>query len=170
MPKGRAGSVVEITGYKELKRLVHDLDQYADGKAVRKRLRKQLKDVSSDVVPAIRAAVSRIPSKGENARKGRPSLRSKLSRAAQTRIRTSKASVAITAVMSPAKMPPGEGSLPAYMEGTQPRWRHPLFGNEDFFFNQSPHPYFFGAVAPFGPRIEDAVIDVADEIQKDLGS
>lgn len=170
MPRGRGRSGIEISGQRELRELIRDLNQYADGKQVKKRLRRQLKETSSAVVPAVRAAVKRIPSKGENARRGRPSLRSRLSAAAQMRIRISKASVAITALMNPAKMPDGQGGLPAYMEGTQPRWRHPLFGNTDYHYDQSPHPYFFPAVAPFGSQVEEAVINVADEIRKDLGS
>lgn len=170
MPRRRSRSGIEISGQRELRQLIRDLDQYADGKKVKKRLRKHLTDTSSEVVPAVRAAIKRIPSDDENAKRGRRSLRSRLSDAAQTRIRTSKKSVAINAMMNPTKMPPGQGSLPAYMEGTLSPWRHPRFGNKDQFFNQSPHPFFYSAVEPFAPQVEDAVKDVADEIRKDLGS
>lgn len=166
----RASSSGDTRASRDLQKLVNDLDKYADGNTVKRLLRRELKQTSDGVTPAIRSAIRRIPSKNQNAKLGRKSLRARLSAATQTRIRTGKTSVAITAAVSPGKMPPGQGSLPAYMEGTLSPWRRPLFGDWNHPQQQSAHPFFFGAVGPFRLHIQKDVIKVADQIAKDLES
>ena len=71
------------------------------------------------------------------------------------------------------KMPPREGSLPGYMEGTRPRWRHPVFGPTASrpnppYVQQPAHPYFFRVVRPLGFASRVAVNKVIAKTTREI--
>jgi len=66
------------------------------------------------------------------------------------------------------KMPNRSRSVQAYMEGTKPRWRHPVFGNANVWVQQDPHPYFYKVMAMAGPRARLAVNRVMDQITNEI--
>ena len=67
----------------------------------------------------------------------------------------------VSLFMDVHRMPSGQYALPITMEGLK-RWRHPVFGDRQVWVTQSPHPYFYPAVAgaDFGTR---AAIDAGLE-------
>ena len=148
-----------------LRRLARDLRQLEDGKGILRDMRKQLRQIAqSEMVPAVRAAARRIPSKGESTRRGRRPLRESLARATQARVKTAGRSAGVMVWISPRRMPPGQHTLPAYVEGFPPfnRWRHPLFGNADYWYQQRSHPFFYRTLRPYRDRAERAMEEVLD--------
>lgn len=65
-------------------------------------------------------------------------------------------------------MPARAKALQAYMEGTKPRWRHPVFGNRDVWVQQPPQPYFYKTMKVAGPRARASVNRVMDQISRDI--
>ncbi len=156
------GRYLSVTGGRELRALARDLRGHADRKEINARLRRELRVVARTMVPPIRAAIMAIPSQGQNAARGRRGLRQRMASATQVAVRTTGGSAGVKIWVNPRRMPPGQGSLPGYMEG-EGRWRHPTFGSEPWF-TQAPHPYFYRTVEPLLPRAEHAAEQVLDEI------
>jgi hypothetical protein len=160
------GRYLSVTGGRELRALARDLRGHADRKEINARLRRELRFAAKEMIPPVRAAILAIPSKGQSAARGRPSLRRKMSSATQVAVRTTGGSAGVKLWVNPRRMPPGQGSLPGYMEG-EGRWRHPTFGSEPWF-TQAPHPYFYRTVAPLIPRAERAAEQVLDSIADEI--
>lgn len=127
----------------DLTRLARDLKGQADGRELTKRLRKELRVAAQPLVPAIRASIAAIPSKGHPARGGRPSLRVLMARSVTVQVKTGKWA-AVRVFMNPKRMPNGTKSLPGYFEGITGKGvlRHPVFGHRDRWASQLPRPYF----------------------------
>lgn len=148
--------LLSVEGDRELARLARQFRQRGDGRELDRELRRELAAVGDSTVRAVRSAIRAIPSKGQNARRGRPSLRSQMARAAESKVRTTRRPGVIVWV-NPRRMPLGRRSLPAFMEGAPPhqRWRHPTFGRSPWQ-TQRPHPYFAQAVRPAAADAERA--------------
>lgn len=116
--------------------------------------RRNLRAAAAPMVPAVRAAIAALPSKQEGPRAGE--LRAAMSKATKLYIRTSGRLTGVVVMVDGSKMPSGQRSLPAYEEGTKPRWRHPTFGH-DPWKDQVPHPYFYRTVAPYGEAARVAI-------------
>lgn len=137
---------------------------------IRKRLARNLRQPAKEIQMAVRTAAIAIPSRGESARRGKMPLGRRLARATSLQVKTSGDSAGVKLWLNPAKMPDGQKALPAYEEGETGPWRHPTFGNTDYWFNQSPHPFFWPTVNPrlpaFYQAAEDAIDATADEIER----
>jgi hypothetical protein len=130
--------------------------------AVTKRFRKELRYAAAPFVPAVRAAISNIPVKGQSS----SGLRSRLSRAVTLLVRVSGKNARVSVLMSTAKMPDGQKALPAYMEGVKSPWRHPVFEDHDSdnWVEQPAHPYFFNTVRDMSTAGKAAVNRVVNQI------
>lgn len=134
-------------------------------KEVTKRFRREMRAVAAPFVPAVRASIAGIPVKGAA---GSTGLRRRLQKAARISVKTVGKNAMVAVLVDPARMPDGQKALPAYMEGTKPRWRHPVFGNEDVVRPQDAHPYFFRVVRPMGAAGKVAINRVVNSITKDI--
>lgn len=152
----------------DLRALTKALRQHEDGKRLLKELRTELRKVVKPFVPKVRQAIAGIPSKGENARRGRVTLRKRMQKATVVKVSASGRSTGVAVIVSGLKMPDEQGRLPAYMEGTRKRWRHPLFGDKERWQDQSAHPFFYRAVKPAEPRAVRATQEVVERIAREI--
>jgi hypothetical protein len=136
----------------------------AGDKEAAKQFRTELRAAAAPFVPAVRASIAAIPVKGTS---GSTGLRKRLQKAVTLRVRTSGKNAQVSILMSTAKMPSGQRSLPAMMEGTK-RFRHPVFGNEDNWVGQQSHPYFFPVMRAGGPAAKVAVNKVVGNITREI--
>jgi hypothetical protein len=144
---------------------VKDLRKLSDGKEIVKKLTKTIRAEARPALKAVRQRIIAMPSKGENARRGRPSLRRTLQRATVMQVRSRKAATVVIKT-DPKKMPVGIKGLPPYIEG-EGRLRHPTFGH-DPWVAQPPVPFFYGTLRPHEPRLQRAGEQAVDEIKKEL--
>lgn len=154
-----------LRGGKDLRRISKELRRVGDGKEIKKRFSKELRVVAKPLVPVVRRSIRDIPSTRAYSAAG---LRGRLSRATKLEVKTSGRSAGVAIRVSGRKMPEGQGRLPAYVEGTRKRWRHPVFGNREVYAQQPAQPYFFKAVRVAGPRSRAAISKVIDGISKDI--
>lgn len=153
----------------DLTELVKRIRQHENGKAYLKELRRGVRQSLAPAVPATRAAVKRLPSKGESARRGRPGLRKSTARATRLQVKVTTKAAGATLRVDPKKMPAGQHNLPAYLNGTFPRWRHRIFGRDDWV-TQPAHPYFDAVVRRYQPAAIRAVEAVMDQMGRQLES
>lgn len=160
---------IVITGVTEVKDLARELRKHADGKEIRKMMIKEFRRAIKPMAKAAKTGALELPSKGENARRGRPSLRLELSKAVSTQIKLSGRSAGVRVFVNPKRMPEGKKSLAKHVEGTPgwQIWRHPVFGH-DVWVTQEPHPFFTTATRPAEPAAQRAIKNVVDQIQRDL--
>jgi hypothetical protein len=138
-----------------------------DDREVTLRFRRELRAAAAPLVPAVRASITQIPSK--QPARGREGLRATMARAVRLEVRTVGRTAGVAIRVDGRRMPPGEGKLPAYMEGTAPRWRHPVYGHPWWIKNNQPaHPYFYRVVTPLGPASRVAVNRAMDGITRDI--
>jgi hypothetical protein len=137
-----------------------------DDREVTARFRRDLRAAAVPLVPAVRASARAIPSKQTRGR--RAGLRRDIARAVTLRVRTAGKLASVAIFVDGRKMPDREGALPQYMEGTRPRWRHPVFGNPDVWVMQPAHPYFYRVVRPLGFASRIAINKTIDSITRDI--
>ena len=140
-----------------------------DDREVTSRFRRDLRAAAVPLVPAVRASALAIPSKTGRSKRSKDSLRRDIARAVTLRVRTAGRLASVAIFVDGRKMPPREGALPQYMEGTRPRWRHPVFGrSNDPWIQQPPHPYFYRVVRPLGFASRVAINKTIDSITRDI--
>lgn len=152
--------LIEVRSADSLRRISRELRRMND-RELKRRFSRDLRSAARPLVPMVRASIAAIPSKT-----GDGSLRRQMARAVKLSVRTSGRDAGVTIRVDGRKMPPGKGALPAYMEGTKPRWRHPVFGNRNVYVDQSPHPYFYRIVTPYGRRARRTVDKVLAGISR----
>lgn len=148
---------------KDLARITKALKKM-DDKEVVKRFRKELRTAARPLVPQVRASIRAIPSKRAYSAKG---LRGTMSRATALEVKTAGRQAAVVIRVDGRKMPRGARAVAAYMEGSKPRWRHPVYGRNTWV-QQPAKPYFYKVMARNGPRARSAVGRVLDGISKDI--
>lgn len=137
-----------------------------DDREVTSRFRRDLRVAAAPLVPAVRSSAMAIPSRQTHGK--RTGLRRDIARAVTLRVRTAGKLASVAIFVDGRKMPDREGALPQYMEGTRPRWRHPVFGNPDVWVVQSPHPYFYRVVVPLGFASRVAINRTINSITRDI--
>lgn len=152
----------------ELRQVIASYERMTNGEITRK-MRRRLANAGSPLVPRVRAAILNIPSKGTVPYKGMPGLRVEIAACVESWVFIHGPQVQVGVAVNAAKMPDGKKALPLYMEGAKAPWRHPLFGDYGHWVVQSPHPYFYGAVAFYGPASRNALERAADDIARALG-
>lgn len=153
----------------DLVALTRSLRRLESGKELRKKLRDDIKAAAKPVVPAVRAKVKGLPSKGQSKGRSRPGLRKSVARATRLQVQMSGRYAGVTIRVDPKKMPAGMHNLPAYLEGAAPfqRWRSPNWGRDDWK-TQRPHPYFYAIATHAEPHIKRAVADAVDSIRRQI--
>lgn len=157
----------------ELTKLVADIKKEADPKPRLRELRAGLKAAAKPFVPALKAAIGRIPSKGllptpaaRSKRRG-GTLRSVMQKAVTIKFRASGRSAGVGVFMDPGKMPDGMKSLPAYFERKPgyERLRHPTYGNIEVWQQQAVPAagYFTHTVQPLAFKAQREAKKVLDE-------
>lgn len=155
---------LELRGGKDLARIVRELRKTGDGKTLVAQYRKDLRAAAKPMVPAVRAAIRAIPATtGQHT-----GLRARMARAVRLTVKTSGRKAEISVRVDGRKMPAGEGSLPAYMDGRKKPWRHPVYGNANVWVRQDSHPYFDRAVLPLIRRSRAAIRDATKRVGKNL--
>lgn len=155
----------ELRRSRDLSRLSRELRRM-DDREVTKRLTKQLRQAAKPLVPIVRASIRQIPSSRSYRVAG---LRGQLSRATRIQVQPRGKKARVSIRVDGRKMPDHFKALPQYVEGTKPRWRHPVFGNRDVWVQQPAQPYFYKVLTPVvGPRTRVAVNYVMDSIIKDI--
>jgi hypothetical protein len=132
--------------------------------------RARLDPAARAVLPAVRASVMAIPTKGEVPYHQPPGLRARIAACAEVASGQEPRSAWVSIWMNPSRMPPGQMSLPQMMEGEK-RFRHPVFGRRDNphdWVMQTPHPYFYQAAAALGPLAGQAVESALDDITRQI--
>jgi hypothetical protein len=135
-----------------------------DDRELKKRFRKELTLAAGPVVPAVRSAIAAIPVTGTG---GSTGLRGRLQKATRLQVRTVGRQAGVRVLVDPKRMPDGQKSLPALMEGLRP-WRKPVFGNRDVWVTQPFHRYFFPTVRVLGIRGRIAMAKVVSGITRDI--
>lgn len=153
-------------GSPEYYALIRQLRSSGDGKLILRKLTKEFRAQGKPILNSVKQGALGTPSKGQNARRGRPSLRRSLSKAAVLQVKAQKDAVMVVKIAG-KKMPKGMAGLPPYIDGTNARLRHPTFGH-DPWVRQTPKPFFWKAVEPYRPRIAAGMDGVLNEIAKEL--
>lgn len=154
---------VEIRGGAELRRITAELRRMGGGELTKK-LRRNLRAAAQPMVPAVRASIMQIPTKGEKS----TGLRRQMAKATRLELRTVGRQAGIAIRVDGRKMPSRRGTLPSYMEGTRKRWRHPVYGNRNNWVQQSPHPYFYNVVRNLGPKSRAAIQQALAEATREI--
>lgn len=153
-----------LRGGDDLRRISRELRHVGDGKEITKRMRKELRASAQPLVPLVRSSIRSIPSSRPYRAAG---LRGRMSRATRLEVKTTGKQAGIAIRVDGRKMR-GAGRLPSYVEGTRPRWRHPVYGNRGAWVQQPPRPYFYKIVKPAGLRSRFAVNRVLDQIDREI--
>lgn len=127
-------------------------------------LTRRIRAAGRPILQNVRAAVLATPAKGPR----HTGLRRAIAKAATVATSTSRTNPGIRFRVPGSRMPSGQKSLPPYLEGYRGNWRHPLFGNRDHWYPQSPHPFFAPTIREhaddFRRAIGEAIDDALDEI------
>lgn len=156
-------SGMELRRGRDLTRITREL-RAMDDREVLKRFRKELRSAAKPLVPAVRASIRQIPSSRPYTATG---LRGRMVRATGLQVKTAGRQASVVIRVDGRKMPPGAKAVQSYMEGSKPRWRHPVFGH-DWWVQQPSHPYFYKVMAAGGPRARLAVNRVMDQVSRDI--
>lgn len=162
---------VQVVGTGDLHDLARDLRR-AGGEDVTDRLRRGLREAARPLAPLARSAILSMPSKGQNARRGKPSTRAQMARAVTTSVRLTGKSPRVGVYVAPRKMPSGKWSLPGYFERVpgKERLRHPVFGNPNVWVAQQvpPDGFFTKSVRSTERDVQRAANRVIDQIAREI--
>lgn len=122
-------------------------------------MRAEAAKAARPFAPAVRAAILNTPAYGPK----HTGLRGRIAGCVQTWAEIRGDMVSVGVEVNSARMPSGEKSLPLMLEGSK-AWRHPLFGDDSHWVAQASHPYFWQAVAFYGPASQRAIQRAADRI------
>jgi hypothetical protein len=168
---------VEIRDASDLKALAKQLREVEDGKALRKELTSGIRAVLRPLVPQVRAAYRANPRHRGGRSRDRAQhgdLRDLLAKATRievalaTRSRAKGQEAGARIRVDGRRMPDGMKALPAYYEGEKPRWRAPLFGDRDRWFQYQSRPTFYRVVTPHTDEAGRAIDKVLDDVRKKL--
>jgi hypothetical protein len=124
-----------------------------------KELRKALMEATGPLVPAVKAAARRLPSRDKRTR---GSLRSAIANAVKREVKVNTREVSISVASVPSG---GKSNLARLVEG-EILWAHPVFGRGKV--TQPPHPYFYKTIDAYAPGIDTRVNRVLDDLEKKL--
>jgi len=174
---GGSGRAVNVTvvGQRQLTDLYRELRRQADGADRVKQLRRELSEAARPLVPLVKMSIGQLPSKNENAHRGRMPLRTRFQRAVSIQTRFVGKRTGVYVYMNPRKMPDQQKALPAYFEKADKRsrynnLRHPVYGNRDVWVHQPvpPQGYFTWAVRSGDVRAARAVEQVLERVARQI--
>lgn len=105
--------------------------------------------------------------KGAKRAARRGGLRSSIARGVRTSVRTSGRNQGLRVLVNEKVLPPDQHKLPAYLDSPK-GWRHPLFGDRNYWVQQQGKPYFEVTLLSHGPEYQEAVAKVADDVARQL--
>jgi hypothetical protein len=149
---------------RELRDLERDL-RLQGGRASLTRYADSVKTVAErQMIPALRNKVKSLPSKGQSARQGQPSLRDTTAKAIVFSFRVDGKHAASMIRVNPQRMSPRKrfsGFLPSYMEGVPgfTNWRHQVYGNSSVWVRQPSTPWMQDVIARYTPDVMRVVED-----------
>lgn len=157
-------------GTAQLRAVIAELSRQ-DSAAVTRKMRAQLAATARPFAPRVRAAILNIPSGGGVPYHQPPGLRARIAATVQVWASEDGGIVRVGVEINASLMPDGQKALPLYMDGAKPRWRHPLFGDREHWYQQgnAPHPYFYASIGPLGPASRLAMERVAEKIARQIG-
>lgn len=163
---------VQVLGADQLRRLARDCNRAGQGE-VRKEMTKRLRNSIKPIVPELRAAIRALPggddsARSEKAKRERPrSLRDAAARGVQAKVSVAGPKAGARIRIDPRHFPDSQKTLPAYLDGSKPRWRHPTYGHSPWVM-QRPHPYFDRTIRPHVPRVRQEMQQVLDDVARIL--
>jgi hypothetical protein len=149
-------------------RLIADELRAMDDAKVTRLFRDHLDAAAAKIVPRVRASALAIPVKGKKV----TGLRGRIAEAVESKTGTQGRQAWGSVYVNVGRMPAGEMSLPLYMEGAKPRWRHPVYGKRkdpNDWVRQSAHPYFYVVAREFGPAAGEELRRALEDITRQLG-
>lgn len=152
---------IEIRGGDHLARIAAALNEVGRYDLRRKMIR-DLRRAAAPMVPRVREAIRNIPSKHDG------TLRAEMAKATRLQIRSTGSLAGMAIRVDGRRMPPGKGSLPAYLEGRKRPFRHPVFGHEDVWVSQPIHQYFYKTVEPMAAATRVQMSITAAEIAREV--
>ena len=162
----RASRALQVEGAERLREISRRLRQLEDGREYRRVMTRELRSAGNTIVRAERAAVRALPSRGLSAARGRRSLRQSIARATRMQVRTGGRNPRLKIFVDPAKMPDGQRTVPAYMEGEEAPWRHPVFGNDEKWVSQEKRPWFWRTADQHMAAVERAMLNTLREMEE----
>jgi hypothetical protein len=151
-----ATQTIVITGQGDLRRLIFRIGHWEKQENIFDACDHPMMVAGEQIKVRAQAAVLATPSKRQNARRGKPSLRRAIADAIEVRqehIRNKNAAM-VNVFANPSKMPHGKAGLASLYEGVS-EWHHPVYGHEPVVY-QSPHPFFGQATAGAHTALEVA--------------
>ena len=134
--------------------------------------------LAKPIVQDVRAAALATPSRGGEVagmrkKKGElPGFRASLATGTKSDINTTGKGAVMHIRVSTSRFLAVSGrprTLPYYMEGRRKRkWRHPVFGNKEFWVEQNPHPFLTETVIKRKNEFADGLTDAANETLEQL--
>jgi hypothetical protein len=147
---------------------------------LRKALRRNLTNLAKPIVQEVKRAAVSIPSKGGDVggtrkKKGATlGFRASLANATKADFATMGHGAAVHIRVSSGKFIAASGrprTLPYYMEGRRKReWRHPVYGNDENWVSQKPHPFLFATVRSHKDAFEKSCINAVNDILDQIDS
>jgi len=183
---------VTIRDAGDLKAIIKQLREQADGKELRKELTGGMRDALRPLVPTVRAAYLAGPSKGRPKTRSRaklPGLRVLLAKSVRVEVRTTGKLAGARIRADGRRMPDQMKALPRYWEGPTVfgwagRWRHPVFPNagsrhrftdrtrtgvtEADWVQQPSHPTFYRVLEPYQPQADRKLQQVLEGVRRKL--
>lgn len=154
-----------VTGSRQMRDLALDLARAGDsGRGLSRKLRRNITAATRPIKTDVQANARAILAKGP----AHTGLREALAKATRISILASRRQTAVRLIVDGNRMPAGQQKLPAYMEGTAKKWRHPVFGDRGTWVNQSAHPFVKPAVAKHLPEVQASVIAAVTETAAEL--
>lgn len=157
---------VEIRSGKDLTRVTKNLAAMGDGRVIRRRMAKEIRQEVRPVANRLKAAYRGNPSKNQPNPPGRGDLRRLLARAVTVQVRTSGKNAGAVIRVDGRRMPDQMGKVPALYEGRE-RWRHRVFGS-DTWVKQDPTPTFDRIVPQAAPAVRRRINDAAEGLARDV--
>lgn len=152
---------VKILPSADLQRVTRNLGRFAEGRDLRRRMTKEMRDGVRPVRDQVRAAYRSAPSTNQPNAGGRGDLRKLLARATVIQVKVSGRNPTVSLKVDGRKMPEGMGHIPAMWEGRIP-WKHPVF-DRDQWVRQRPRPTFDRIVPRSAPRVRARVVKAAED-------
>lgn len=149
-----------------LDRLIDRLDTYSHEGNVLTAFEDPMMVVGYTVAARAKANVLATPSKRQNAKRGKPSLRRGISDAIQVRKEHIHSATMVNVFVNTSQMPAGRKGLGSLYEGVS-EWHHPVYRHEPIV-NQMPHPYMapseHGVYAGLEAAAEKTALKIATHI------
>lgn len=178
-------TTLAVTGV-DLKDFARKLRAAKNGKALRAKVGRALRDAAKPVVADVKASVMAVSvtgarGGGSKRREGtfrahRPrartprggfGLRATIARGAKSSVRFSGKRVGLRIFMDNSHMPRSQRNLPSHLDN--PRgWRHPVFGNRSTWVTQRGEPYFRRVMVRHTPRVREVVRRAVSDALREL--